>query len=106
MGNSASNPTIEEARTLRKQAHQYITERKLYKQQASSAYTNNDHKNAKIYSAKAKEHSALIDQINKRAADIIFNHYNSTRGIAEIDLHELYVKEAKAKVMERIEEVK
>lgn len=106
MGNSASNPTIEEARNLRKQAHQYIAERKSYKKQASSAYTNNDHKNAKLFSAKAKEHGTLIDQTNARAADIIFSHYNSARDVSEIDLHELYVEEAKIKVRERIETVK
>ncbi|KAJ6520127.1 hypothetical protein C8R45DRAFT_953968 [Mycena sanguinolenta] len=49
-----------------------------------------------------KEHQRTMERYNKAASEMIFRENNKDRNPNEVDLHRLYVKEAKLKVKEAI----
>lgn len=61
---------------------------------ASRAHQNGDGARAKQLSTEGHQHQAQRDQLNKQAADWIFQANNRVQPQGTIDLHGLYVQEA------------
>ncbi|KAI9348579.1 hypothetical protein BDR26DRAFT_796154, partial [Obelidium mucronatum] len=66
------------------------------------AYQRGDGAKAKeLSNLKSAKHSEA-DGYNRRARDLIVSHFNADRPLSELDLHGLFVIEAKEVLLERI----
>lgn len=63
-------------------------------EESQRAYTSGDGAKAKMLSIEGKDHKARMERLNAEAGAWIYAKNNEDRGPGEIDLHDLYVKEA------------
>ncbi|KAI8331887.1 hypothetical protein BC941DRAFT_437831 [Chlamydoabsidia padenii] len=83
---------------LRDQAHQEAEKRNACYQRSQEAYHQGDGARAKEESNQGHRHDELMKQYNHQAADLVYAHKNQGRPPTEIDLHGLFVQEAKERV--------
>lgn len=101
-----SVPDLAQAKELREKANVEYRKGKELSTQSQDAYRKGDGKQAKVLSEAAKDHREQGDQFNQQAAKIIFSCHNVDRPLHEMDLHDLFVKEARDVVIERLELLK
>lgn len=99
--NHAEDPTYKQYRDEAKKWHDKRTE---YSQQSQNAYQNGDKQAAHELSEKLKDALRKAEDANKRAAQYVFVENNADSKGNEIDLHGLYVNEAKWVLQKRIGE--
>lgn len=101
-----SSPSAEEEAEydrLRKLAHTAQQKRKTYSEQSKAAFKSGQRGRAKDLSNDAKKQDLLAKDYHRQARDYIFRVNNINRAEDEIDLHGLYVEEAKDTLRQRIE---
>ena len=87
----------------RQRALQYLHLRNQAFEQSKKCYERKDHNNAKKYSREGKLHDLYRKIWNAKAVKVIFERNNRGRGLKEIDLHGLFVEEAKQEFKKRID---
>ena len=97
--NHATDP---EYMRLRKLADEAFAKKKQYSKQSQAAYKSGDHSGAYEYSEEAKKQTDIADRFNIEAAEYVFVQNNVDSDSNEIDLHGLFVKEAKWILQKRI----
>eukprot|EP00158_Paraphelidium_tribonemae_P001171 Partr_v1_DN24060_c0_g2_i1_m34717 putative SMR domain-containing protein len=90
----------------RDQAHQHAQLRGKAFEQSKKCHSRGDHKGAKSFSQQGHLEDEKMKEWNAKASDRIFEANNQSRPRDEIDLHGLYVEEAKERVISRIDECK
>jgi len=98
-----SQSDIAEYDRLRGLAHTAHAKRKLCSERSQAAFKSSQKGLAKDLSNEAKEHGRVGDDYNRQARDYIFRVNNERSAGDEIDLHGLYVQEAKDILKLRIE---
>jgi DNA-nicking Smr family endonuclease len=99
-GQSSSNDPEE----LREQANHLYAQAKSLSDQSQEAYRAGDGARAKQLSNQKRKVYAQAEAINARAQQTAFSQVNQGKGLEEIDLHGLYVKEAVDAVNCRVRE--
>jgi len=77
--------------------------RKAYSEQSKAVYNTGQRGRAKDLSNEAKKQDRLAKDYHRQAKDYIFRVNNINRAEDEIDLHGLYVEEAKDTLRQRLE---
>ncbi|EGF81651.1 hypothetical protein BATDEDRAFT_16402, partial [Batrachochytrium dendrobatidis JAM81] len=93
---------IQEAESLRDQAHKMANDRAKFYDASQAAWNSGNKADAKEQSDKAKQYGAKVDQLNAQASALFFKAKNAGRGLGEIDLHGQFVREAVRLTDERI----
>lgn len=97
--NHAEDPTY---KNLRDEALRWHDKRTELSKRSQAAYNNGDKKAAHDLSEELKEALRKAEDCNKRAAEYVFVQNNADSQGNEIDLHGLYVNEAKWVLQKRI----
>jgi DNA-nicking Smr family endonuclease len=99
----SSSTNLEYAQKLRSQASDHFKSAKDLSQRSQSAYASNNKSLAKSLSLEKAAGYTQAEELNTRAAALIFKHFNpDAKDLSRIDLHGLYVKEAERYLEERI----
>ncbi|ORX99727.1 DUF1771-domain-containing protein [Basidiobolus meristosporus CBS 931.73] len=108
MGNllSSQRSPEEDVERYRKEADRYAKLRNECFSKSQALYRSGDKKGAKEESEKGKEYGKKMEAANQQAAEVMFQMKNSSLPQDKLDLHGLYVKEALAKVEERVKRCK
>lgn len=93
-----------EYKNYREQANRLHDKRNQLSQASQDAFKAGDKQRAHELSEKLKEALEEAENCNKKAAEYVFMQNNSDSAADEIDLHGLYVKEAKWILEKRISE--
>lgn len=91
-------------KNYREQASRLYDKRNECSQQSQKAYKNGDKQRAHELSVQLQQYLEQAEDYNKRAAEYVFVQNNADSEADEIDLHGLYVKEAKWILQKRISE--
>ena len=89
--------SIEDAEKLRHDASTHAENRGRLFDESQEAFKNGDKKEAKDLAEQGKAEAHMMEECNKEAARIYFNHNNPKNGkndAGQVDLHWLQVKEA------------
>lgn len=97
-----NHATDGEYKKLRNRADQAYKEKQKLSQQSQAAYKKGDKSRAHELSTKAKEKLEEAEGYNIQAAEYVFVANNADSKSYEIDLHGLYVKEAKWILQRRV----
>ncbi|KAJ2991016.1 hypothetical protein HDV02_004016 [Globomyces sp. JEL0801] len=95
-----------EADQFRAEAKKLAKERGELFEQSQVAWNSGDKSGAKKLSDLAKSKGSKMEEANRKASELYFKSKNAGRGIAELDLHGQFVKEAIAITDKRIGECK
>ncbi|KAF8418962.1 hypothetical protein EV426DRAFT_577235 [Tirmania nivea] len=98
-GNSTTEVEYERLRSLARSAH---AERNSCYERSRAAYSSGQRALAKELSVEGKKHDRVGNDYHRQAKDYIFRVNNADRAENEIDLHGLYVLEAKEVLGKRI----
>ncbi|KAI9282644.1 hypothetical protein BY458DRAFT_496857 [Sporodiniella umbellata] len=109
--NNSYHPSVdvdddEHYSSLRQKAHVEAEKRNDLYSRSQAAYQEGDGGLAKDLSVQGHEHDEKMKDYNRQAAEYIYSRKNEGRPVNEIDLHGLFVAEAKEKVEEAIKRCK
>lgn len=103
-GRDYNHATDSDYKRLRDQANSLYDKRNQLSLQSQQAYKRGDKEQAHQLSEQAKQAVAQAEEYSKQAAQYVFQENNADSAADEIDLHGLYVKEAKWILQQRIAE--
>jgi len=99
-----NHATDSQYQNLRSKADEFYKKRNHLSQQSQLAYKTGDKQRAHELSEQLKQALQQAEYYSEQAAEYVFRENNTDSAADEIDLHGLYVKEAKWIVQRRIEQ--
>ncbi|KAI5953720.1 hypothetical protein KGF57_003929 [Candida theae] len=99
-----NHATDSQYHSLRAKADEFYKKRNNLSQQSQAAYKAGDKQRAHELSEQSKQALNQAENYSEQAAEYVFRENNTDSAADEIDLHGLYVKEAKWVVQRRIEQ--